>query len=67
MAQAQQSGHPTSVCYRPNGRRKETASRLPYPQDKQRTRDLQNPFLLFTKTRTRFHNSLQYGVLPATP
>ena len=52
MAQAQQSGHPTSVCYRPNGRRKETASRLPYPQDKQRTRAAERPFLLFTKTRT---------------
>ena len=51
-------GTPPSVCHRPNGRRKETASRLPYPQDKQRTRAAERPFLLFTKTRTRFRNSL---------
>ena len=34
---AQGLGHPTNVCHRPNGRRRETESRLPYPQGNQAT------------------------------
>ena len=52
VSPAQGFGHPTSGCHRPNGRRKETASRLTHPQDKQRTRAAERPFLLFINTRT---------------
>ena len=53
MAPAQQSGHSTSVCHRPNGRRRENESRLgTHEGSKQRTKAFQRPLLLFTKTRT---------------
>ena len=45
-------GHSTHVCHRHIGRRRETESRPPYPQEKQRTRAAQQPFLLFATTRT---------------